>query len=140
MVAALSCVRLQFQWYQLAYSREIKSIQLHDSIWLSQKIVSSTLHYITLLCSQSCLPVDPVSLQMCFNKCLPSNASEEWLGRENESTVSLKATATTAVALIPTVSKVAGSTHFVLRRQFKEIESLKSRDMNSDRNTSKGSS
>ena len=38
----------QFQWYQLAYATEIKSIQLHDSIVrLSQKIVSFTLHYIT---------------------------------------------------------------------------------------------
>ena len=49
MVAALRCVRPQFQWYQLAYAIEIKSIQLHDSIVrLSQKIVSFTLHYITL--------------------------------------------------------------------------------------------
>ena len=48
MVAALRCVRPQFQWYQLAYATEIKSIQLHDSIVrLSQKIVSFTLHYIT---------------------------------------------------------------------------------------------
>ena len=47
--AALRCVRPQFQWYQLAYATEIKSIQLHDSIVrLSQKIVSFTLHYITL--------------------------------------------------------------------------------------------
>ena len=43
MVAALRCVRPQFQWYQLAYATEIKSIQLHDSIVrLSQKIVSFT--------------------------------------------------------------------------------------------------
>ena len=49
MVAALHCVRPQFQWYQLAYATEIKSIQLHDSIVRhSQKIVSFTLHYITL--------------------------------------------------------------------------------------------
>ena len=55
MVAALRCVRPQFQWYQLAYATEMKSIQLHDSIeGLSQKIVSNdpihyiTLHYITL--------------------------------------------------------------------------------------------
>ena len=49
MVASLRCVRPQFQWYQLAYATEIKSIQLHDSIVrLSQKIVSFTLHYITL--------------------------------------------------------------------------------------------
>ena len=49
MVAALRCVRPQFQWYQLAYATEIKSIQLHDSIVRhSQKIVSFTLHYITL--------------------------------------------------------------------------------------------
>ena len=49
MVAALRCVRPQFQWYQLANATEIKSIQLHDSIVrLSQKIVSFTLHYITL--------------------------------------------------------------------------------------------
>ena len=49
MVAALRCVRPQFQWYQLAYATKIKSIQLHDSIVrLSQKIVSFTLHYITL--------------------------------------------------------------------------------------------
>ena len=49
MVAALHCVRPQFQWYQLAYATEMKSIQLHDSIeGLSQKIVSITLHYITL--------------------------------------------------------------------------------------------
>ena len=50
MVAALRCVRPQFQWYQLAYyATEMKSIQLHDSIkGLSQKIVSITLHYITL--------------------------------------------------------------------------------------------
>ena len=48
MVAALHCVRSQFQWYQLAYATEMKSIQLHDSIeGLSQKIVSITLHYIT---------------------------------------------------------------------------------------------
>ena len=48
MVAALRCVQPQFQWYQLAYATEIKSIQLHDSIeGLSQKIVSSTLHYIS---------------------------------------------------------------------------------------------
>ena len=47
MVAALRCVRPQFQWYQLAYATEMKSIQLHDSIeGLSQKIVSITLHYI----------------------------------------------------------------------------------------------
>ena len=45
MVAALRCVRPQFQWYQLAYATEIKSNQLHDSIiGLSQKIVSSLLH------------------------------------------------------------------------------------------------
>ena len=45
------CVRPQFQWYQLAYATEMKSIQLHDSIeWFSQKIVSITLHYITLHC------------------------------------------------------------------------------------------
>ena len=50
MVAALRCVRPQFQWYQLAYATEIKSIQLHDSIVrLSQKIVPFTLHYITLM-------------------------------------------------------------------------------------------
>ena len=49
MVAALRCVRPQFQWYQLAYATEIKSIQLHDSIVrLSRKIVAFTLHYITL--------------------------------------------------------------------------------------------
>ena len=49
LVAALRFVRPQFQWYQLAYATEIKSIQLHDSILrLSQKIVSFTLHYITL--------------------------------------------------------------------------------------------
>ena len=56
MVAALRCVRPQFQWYQLAYATEIKSylltysIQLHDSIeGLNQKIVSSTLQYITYM-------------------------------------------------------------------------------------------
>ena len=44
----MRCVRPQFQWYQLAYATEMKSIQLHDSIeGLSQKIVSITLHYIT---------------------------------------------------------------------------------------------
>ena len=49
MVAALRCVRPQCQWYQLAYATGMKSIQLHDSIeGLSQKIVSITLHYITL--------------------------------------------------------------------------------------------
>ena len=32
MVAAERCVRPQFQWDQLAYATEIKSIQLHDSI------------------------------------------------------------------------------------------------------------
>ena len=49
MAAALRCVRPQFQWYQLAYATEMKSIQLHDSIeGLSQKIVFITLHYITL--------------------------------------------------------------------------------------------
>ena len=48
MVAALRCVRPQFQWYQLAYT-EMKSIQLHDSIeGLSQKIVFITLHYMYL--------------------------------------------------------------------------------------------
>ena len=48
MVAVLRCVRPQFQWYQLAYATEMKSIQLHESIeGLSQKIVSITLHYIT---------------------------------------------------------------------------------------------
>ena len=31
MVAALHCVRPQFQWYRLVYATEIKSIQLHDS-------------------------------------------------------------------------------------------------------------
>ena len=42
-VAALRCVRPQFQWYQLTYATEIKSMQLYDSIvGLSQKIVSST--------------------------------------------------------------------------------------------------
>ena len=47
MVAALRCVRPQFQWYQLAYATEIKSLQLHDSIeGHSQKIISFTLHYI----------------------------------------------------------------------------------------------
>ena len=47
--AALRCVRPQFQWYQLAYATEMKSIQLHDSIeGLSQKIVSIPLHYIAL--------------------------------------------------------------------------------------------
>ena len=51
MAAALRCVRPQFQWYQLAYATEMKSIQLHDSIeGLSQKIVYITLHYITLQC------------------------------------------------------------------------------------------
>ena len=50
MVAALRCGRLQFQWYQLAYATEIKSIQLHDSIVrLSQNTVSFTLHYITCI-------------------------------------------------------------------------------------------
>ena len=40
---SLRCVRPQFQWYQMAYTTEIKSIQLHDSIvGLSQKIVSSS--------------------------------------------------------------------------------------------------
>ena len=49
MVAALRCVRPQFQWYQLAYATEMKPIQLHDSIeGLSQKIVSIILHYITI--------------------------------------------------------------------------------------------
>ena len=39
-----------FQWYPLAYATEMKTIQLHDSIkGLSQKIVSITLHYTTLL-------------------------------------------------------------------------------------------
>ena len=47
MVAALRCVRPQFQWYQLEYVTDMKSIQLHDSIeGLSQKIVSITLHYV----------------------------------------------------------------------------------------------
>ena len=50
MVAALRCVRPQFQWYQLAYATEMKSIQLHVSIeGLSQKIVSITLHYIQVV-------------------------------------------------------------------------------------------
>jgi len=50
MVAALRCVQPQFQWYQLAYATEMKSIQLHDSIkGLSQKIVSITLHYIAYI-------------------------------------------------------------------------------------------
>ena len=47
MVAALRCVRPQFQWCQqlLAYATEIKSSQLHASIVrLSQKIISFTLH------------------------------------------------------------------------------------------------
>ena len=49
MAAALRYVRPQFQWDQLAYATEMKSIQLHDSVEeLSQKIVSITLHYITL--------------------------------------------------------------------------------------------
>ena len=44
----LGCVRPLFQWYQLAYATEIKSVQLHDSIVsLSQKRVSFTSHYIT---------------------------------------------------------------------------------------------
>ena len=48
MVAALRCVRPQFQWSQLAYATEMKSIQLHDSIeGLIQKIVSFTF-YITI--------------------------------------------------------------------------------------------
>ena len=56
MVAALRCVGPQFQWYQLAYATEIKSIQLHDFIVrLSQKIVSFTLHYITLHTTQNCV-------------------------------------------------------------------------------------
>ena len=29
MVAALRCVRPQFQWHQMAYATEMKSIQLH---------------------------------------------------------------------------------------------------------------
>ena len=48
MVAALRCVRPQFQWYQLANATKIKSIQLNDSIvGLSQKIVSFTFTYFT---------------------------------------------------------------------------------------------
>ena len=42
----------------IAYATEMKSIQLHDSIeWLSQKIVSITLHYITLqyICMFTCI-------------------------------------------------------------------------------------
>ena len=47
MIAALRCVQPQFQWYQLAYATEIKSIQMHDSIKrLIPKIVSIILHYI----------------------------------------------------------------------------------------------
>ena len=61
MAAALRYVRPQFEWYQLAYATEIKSIQLHDSVEgfsqtiisssivsssiVSSRIVSSTLHY-----------------------------------------------------------------------------------------------
>ena len=49
MAAALRCVRPQFQWYQLAYTTEINSMQLHDSTeGFSQNIVSITLHYIKL--------------------------------------------------------------------------------------------
>ena len=56
MVAALRCVRPQFQWYQLAYATEMKSIQLHDSIeGLSQKIVFIT-HTHTHTSSTLCTP------------------------------------------------------------------------------------
>ena len=48
MVPALCCVRPQFQWYQLAYATEMKSIQLHDSIeGLSRKDSIIRLNYIT---------------------------------------------------------------------------------------------
>ena len=43
------CAVFNHSFNQLAYATEMKSIQLHDSIVrLSQKIVSFTLHYITL--------------------------------------------------------------------------------------------
>ena len=38
MVAALRCVRPQFQWYHRAFDTEIKSIQLHDSIVMGHPI------------------------------------------------------------------------------------------------------
>ena len=47
MAAALRCVWPQFQWYQLAYATEIKSIQLHDSIVMASpwdSIIYITLH------------------------------------------------------------------------------------------------
>ena len=52
MVAALRCVRPQFQWCQLAYATGMKSIQLHDA-WLYRKaqpkdsIIYITSHHIT---------------------------------------------------------------------------------------------
>ena len=68
MVAALRCVRPQFQWYQLAYATEIKSIQLHDSIErLSQKIVSITLHTIHYMCSQKEGPTEFETSRLQFN-------------------------------------------------------------------------
>ena len=45
MVAALRCVRPQFQWYQLAYATEMKSIPLHDYRRAQPK---DSIHYITL--------------------------------------------------------------------------------------------
>ena len=54
MVAALGCVRPQFQWYQLAYATEIKSIQLHDSrqgkAQPKDSIIYITSHCITMIC------------------------------------------------------------------------------------------
>ena len=47
MVAALHCVWPEFQWYQLAYATEMKSIQLHDSIVMALPWDSMQLHYIT---------------------------------------------------------------------------------------------
>ena len=62
MVAALRCVRPQFQWHQLTYATEIKSIQLHDSIVrLSQKIVSFTFTFTRETCG-------PRAVQAWLNK------------------------------------------------------------------------
>ena len=72
MVASLRCVRTQFQWYQLAYALEIKSIELHDSIErLSQKIVSITFSrsYLNVRHPRSVHSVSPGRFNQTGNTC-----------------------------------------------------------------------
>ena len=88
MVAAMRCVRPQFQWYQLIYATEIKSIQLHDldKCVLCQNVNSRVLQSpaISRRSSDGAGYNTLADKLLAFNKinCLPSSVVTRFIGSQ----------------------------------------------------------